>query len=185
MGTVRNSQNAVVARRIRWRRAHHLYLRFPRRNGSGWRAHRQAAGHHRQSIDFGAEEQGAKRGAAPLFDEGDSIQVMLTNLGLGVRPDLYDPHTIHWHCFRATPPIFDGVPGKCRSRCRWGATFPYYFHPTDPGTYMYHCHNEDVEHVQMGMTGIVFVRPAQNKTGNGAGAPVARDGGGASGAPKG
>jgi FtsP/CotA-like multicopper oxidase with cupredoxin domain len=25
---------------------------------------------------------------------------------------------------------------------------------------MYHCHFEDVEHVQMGMTGIVFVRPA-------------------------
>ena len=29
---------------------------------------------------------------------------------------------------------------------------------------MYHCHFEDVEHVQMGMTGMVFVRPAQNRT---------------------
>jgi FtsP/CotA-like multicopper oxidase with cupredoxin domain len=29
---------------------------------------------------------------------------------------------------------------------------------------MYHCHFEDVEHVQMGMTGMVFVRPAQNGT---------------------
>jgi FtsP/CotA-like multicopper oxidase with cupredoxin domain len=28
---------------------------------------------------------------------------------------------------------------------------------------MYHCHFEDVEHVQMGMTGLVFVRPVQNK----------------------
>jgi hypothetical protein len=27
---------------------------------------------------------------------------------------------------------------------------------------MYHCHVEDVEHVQMGMTGLVFVRPAQD-----------------------
>jgi len=27
---------------------------------------------------------------------------------------------------------------------------------------MYHCHFEDVEHVQMGMTGMVFVRPKQN-----------------------
>jgi FtsP/CotA-like multicopper oxidase with cupredoxin domain len=27
---------------------------------------------------------------------------------------------------------------------------------------MYHCHFEDVEHVQMGMTGIVFVRPLQD-----------------------
>jgi FtsP/CotA-like multicopper oxidase with cupredoxin domain len=29
---------------------------------------------------------------------------------------------------------------------------------------MYHCHFEDVEHVQMGMTGMVFVRPKQNRT---------------------
>jgi FtsP/CotA-like multicopper oxidase with cupredoxin domain len=29
---------------------------------------------------------------------------------------------------------------------------------------MYHCHFEDVEHVQMGMTGIVFVRPTQDGT---------------------
>ena len=29
---------------------------------------------------------------------------------------------------------------------------------------MYHCHFEDVEHVQMGMTGIVFVRPLQDGT---------------------
>ena len=29
---------------------------------------------------------------------------------------------------------------------------------------MYHCHFEDVEHVQMGMTGIVFVRPVQDGT---------------------
>ncbi len=28
---------------------------------------------------------------------------------------------------------------------------------------MYHCHFEDVEHVQMGMTGLVFVRPTINK----------------------
>jgi FtsP/CotA-like multicopper oxidase with cupredoxin domain len=27
---------------------------------------------------------------------------------------------------------------------------------------MYHCHFEDVEHVQMGMTGMVFVRPTRN-----------------------
>ena len=29
---------------------------------------------------------------------------------------------------------------------------------------MYHCHFEDVEHVQMGMTGMVFVRPKQNRS---------------------
>ena len=29
---------------------------------------------------------------------------------------------------------------------------------------MFHCHVEDVEHVHMGMTGPVFVRPLQNGT---------------------
>jgi FtsP/CotA-like multicopper oxidase with cupredoxin domain len=124
--------------------------------------------------------------SAPLlvFDEGDSIQITLTNLGLALRPDLTDPHTIHWHGFRNATPIFDGVPEMSIS-VPIGRDFPYYYHPTDPGTYMYHCHNEDVEHVQMGMTGIVFVRPAQNKTGNGAGAPIARYNGGAASAPLG
>jgi len=43
-----------------------------------------------------------------------------------------------------------------------GRDFTYFYRPHDPGTYMYHCHFEDVEHVQMGMTGMLFVRPAQN-----------------------
>ena len=43
-----------------------------------------------------------------------------------------------------------------------GRDFTYFYRPHDAGTYMYHCHFEDVEHVQMGMTGMVFVRPKQN-----------------------
>ena len=45
-----------------------------------------------------------------------------------------------------------------------GRNFTYFYRPHDPGTYMYHCHFEDVEHVQMGMTGLLFVRPKQNGT---------------------
>jgi FtsP/CotA-like multicopper oxidase with cupredoxin domain len=131
-------------------------------------------------------QRGFVQHSAPqmFFDENDHIQITLTNLGLAVRPDLYDPHTIHWHGFRNALPIFDGVPEMSIS-VPIGRDFPFYYHPTDPGTYMYHCHNEDVEHVQMGMSGIVFVRPAQNKTGNTAGAPVARYEGGRSTAPLG
>ena len=55
-----------------------------------------------------------------------------------------------------------------------GRDFTYFYRPHDAGTYMYHCHFEDVEHVQMGMTGMVFVRPKQNKTGAGAYRPPAR-----------
>ena len=35
----------------------------------------------------------------------------------------------------------------------------YLYRPHDPGTYMYHCHFEETEHVHMGMVGVVFVRP--------------------------
>ncbi len=130
-------------------------------------------------------QKGHTQTSAPLlfFDEGDRIQVVLSNLGLLQRPDLADSHTIHWHGFRNALPIFDGVPEMSIS-VPLGSDFPYFFHPTDPGTYMYHCHFEDVEHVQMGMDGIVFVRPAQNRTGA-AGGPVARYNGGPAQAPLG
>ncbi|MEZ4615449.1 MAG: multicopper oxidase domain-containing protein [Caldilineaceae bacterium] len=58
-------------------------------------------------------------------------------------------------------PFFDGEPTGSIS-VPVGRNFTYVFRPHDPGTYMYHCHVEDVEHVHMGMTGPVFVRPAQN-----------------------
>jgi FtsP/CotA-like multicopper oxidase with cupredoxin domain len=131
-------------------------------------------------------QKGKVQDSAPLlyFDELDSIQINLTNLGLQQRPDLVDSHTIHWHGFRNALPLFDGVPEMSIS-VPISSTFPYFYHPHDPGTYMYHCHFEDVEHVQMGMQGIIFVRPAQNKTGNAAGAPVARYNGGPASAPLG
>ncbi len=81
-------------------------------------------------------------------------------------------------------PFFDGEPTGSVS-VPVGRFFTYVYRPHDPGTYMYHCHVEDIEHVTMGMTGIVFVRPLQNKYGNSAGAPVARTNGDAAGAPLG
>jgi FtsP/CotA-like multicopper oxidase with cupredoxin domain len=35
----------------------------------------------------------------------------------------------------------------------------------EAGTYIYHCHVEATEHMQMGMIGNLYVRPRQNKTG--------------------
>jgi len=100
---------------------------------------------------------------APFFwaSQEQELKVQLTNLGLALRPDLTDAHTIHWHGFRNVIPFFDGEPTGSVS-VRVGTLFTYVFRPHDPGTYMYHCHVEDVEHVTMGMTGLVFVRPIQN-----------------------
>jgi FtsP/CotA-like multicopper oxidase with cupredoxin domain len=121
----------------------------------------------RDVTGLSATDVTAQRGhaqiSAPLlgFDQENDIKITLTNLGLSQRPDLVDGHTIHWHGFQNAIPLFDGVPELSIS-VPIGRDFTYFYRPHDPGTYMYHCHFEDVEHVQMGMTGMVYVRPTQN-----------------------
>jgi FtsP/CotA-like multicopper oxidase with cupredoxin domain len=91
---------------------------------------------------------------------GDELYLTMTNLGFVGRPDLDDSHTIHWHGFPNATAIFDGVP-EVSVAVPVARNFTYYYKAPDrPGTYMYHCHFEDVEHVQMGMDGIIFIRPA-------------------------
>ncbi|MGN6299567.1 MAG: multicopper oxidase domain-containing protein [Angustibacter sp.] len=111
-----------------------------------------------------AAQRGKAQISAPMlaFDEEDDIYLTLTNLGLVQRPDLFDGHTLHWHGFVNAIPLFDGVP-ELSLAVPIGRDLTYFYRPHDAGTYMYHCHFEDVEHVQMGMTGMVFVRPKQNK----------------------
>jgi len=96
------------------------------------------------------------------FQQDNDVYLTLTNVGFEFRPDLDDSHTIHWHGFRNPNAIFDGVPEVSIS-VPVARDFVYYFHPRHPGTYMYHCHFEDTEHVQMGMDGIVFVRPTMGR----------------------
>ena len=111
-----------------------------------------------------AAQRGKAQISAPMmsFDEEDDVTITLTNLGLLQRPDLFDGHTLHWHGFVNAIPLFDGVP-ELSLAVPVGRDLSYFYRPHDAGTYMYHCHFEDVEHVQMGMTGMVFVRPKQNK----------------------
>ncbi len=102
---------------------------------------------------------------APLIvaDEGQEIYLTLTNVGMMIRPDLFDPHTVHWHGFPEAAPIFDGVPDSSVS-INMGSSLTYYYKTPGPGTYMYHCHVEATEHMQMGMLGNLYVRPLQNGT---------------------
>jgi FtsP/CotA-like multicopper oxidase with cupredoxin domain len=102
--------------------------------------------------------------SAPMFwvDENQPYTLKLTNLGLHMRPDLTDEHTVHWHGFRNAYPVFDGEPHSGLA-VPIGRSMLLYYQPGDPGTYMYHCHFEETEHVHMGMTGTVFVRPAQDQ----------------------
>ena len=115
-------------------------------------------------------EQGilAANSPAPtiVVDEDDELFLSLTNVGMTMRPDLFDPHTVHWHGFPQASAIFDGVPDSSIS-INMGATLTYYYNAKDAGTYMYHCHVEATEHMQMGMLGNLFVHPRQNKLGDG------------------
>lgn len=100
----------------------------------------------------------------PLLDvsEGDEIYVTLTNLGFPGRPDLDDTHTIHWHGFPNQIAFWDGVP-EASITVPVGRDFEYFYNPLNPGTYMYHCHFEPVEHIQMGMIAPLIVRPQIEK----------------------
>lgn len=101
--------------------------------------------------------------SAPMFwvDELQDYTLRLSNLGLQMRPDLIDDHTVHWHGFRNAWPVFDGEPHSGLA-VPIGRKLDLFYKPRDPGTYMYHCHFEETEHVHMGMTGGLFVRPIQN-----------------------
>ena len=111
-------------------------------------------------------------------DEGDELFLTLSNVAMAMRPDLFDGHTVHWHGFAQAASIFDGLPDASIAVIP-GASMSYYYNVVDPGTYMYHCHVEAAEHMQMGMLGNLYVRPAQNRTGAGSGVPRARLGGNA------
>ena len=114
-------------------------------------------------------QQGMLAANAPaptiVVDEDDELFLSLTNVGMAMRPDLFDPHTVHWHGFPQASAVFDGVPDSSIS-INMGATLTYYYNAKDAGTYMYHCHVEATEHMQMGMLGNLFVRPRQNKLPN-------------------
>lgn len=112
-------------------------------------------------------QEGMLAGAFPapiiVLDEGDEFYLTLTNVGMSIRPDLFDPHTVHYHGFPQAAPIFDGVPDASIS-INMGSSLTYYYKVNEPGTFMYHCHVEATEHMQMGMLGNLYVRPAQNGT---------------------
>jgi FtsP/CotA-like multicopper oxidase with cupredoxin domain len=104
---------------------------------------------------------------AIAVDQGIGFYLTLTNVGMLIRPDLFDPHTVHFHGFPNASSVFDGVPDASVS-INMGASLTYYYNLVEPGTFMYHCHVEATEHMQMGMLGNLYVRPIQNRLPDGA-----------------
>jgi FtsP/CotA-like multicopper oxidase with cupredoxin domain len=98
-----------------------------------------------------------------ILEEGQELYLTMTNVGMTMRPDLFDPHSIHWHGFPNAAPMFDGLPEPSIT-ANMGASFTYYYNAAVPGTYFYHCHVEASEHMQMGMIGNLWVKPQQDGT---------------------
>jgi FtsP/CotA-like multicopper oxidase with cupredoxin domain len=95
--------------------------------------------------------------------EGQKLYLTLTNVGMMARPDLFDPHTVHYHGFPNAAAVFDGVPDASIS-INMGASLTYFYYNAEPGTFIYHCHVEATEHMQMGMLGQLYVTPKQDGT---------------------
>jgi len=101
-----------------------------------------------------------------VADEGDELYLTMSNVAMVNRPDLFDPHSVHFHGFPNASDIFDGLPEATLS-INPGSSITYYYNIQEPGTFMYHCHVEATEHMQMGMLGNLYIRPAQNRLPNG------------------
>jgi FtsP/CotA-like multicopper oxidase with cupredoxin domain len=101
---------------------------------------------------------------APLMaiDEDDEYFLTLTNVGMIMRPDLFEQHTVHFHGYPNASAFYDGVPDASVA-INIGGSFTYYYLAPDAGTYFWHCHITPPEHLQMGMVGQLYVRPRQNR----------------------
>ncbi|HWS61687.1 MAG TPA: multicopper oxidase domain-containing protein [Steroidobacteraceae bacterium] len=112
---------------------------------------------------------------APLMaiDEDDEFFLTLTNVGMIMRPDLFEQHTVHFHGYPNASAFYDGVPDASVA-INIAASFTYYYLAPDAGTYFWHCHITPPEHLQMGMVGQLFVRPRQNRVAAGANLYTAR-----------
>ncbi|MBW5444628.1 multicopper oxidase domain-containing protein [Cohnella sp. CFH 77786] len=89
-------------------------------------------------------------------NEGDRVEVVLTNIGPKKEGVRKPAHTIHFHGLD-TDQANDGVPHTSQA-ILVGESFTYRFTATHAGTYFYHCHVDTIEHMQMGMHGAFIVK---------------------------
>jgi len=102
--------------------------------------------------------------SAPTINASETQEFYLTlsTVPMVMRPDLFDSHTVHFHGFPNAATVFDGEP-MVSFGVNQGASLTYYYNLAGRGgTYLYHCHFEATEHMQMGMLGNLFIRVAKD-----------------------
>ena len=102
--------------------------------------------------------------SAPTINVSETQEFYLTlsTVPMPIRPDLFDPHTVHFHGFPNAATVFDGEPMVSLAINQGGSLTYYYNLAGRAGTYLYHCHVEATEHMQMGMLGNLIVRAAKD-----------------------
>ena len=114
---------------------------------------------------FTDDPNGSPQVPGPIIevDEGNLVEITLVNDRDPTTSELQpqgEGHTIHLHGLDVSTE-FDGVPETHGpGLVRQGERFVYRFTATHAGTYFYHCHQNNVEHQQMGMYGAIVVRAA-------------------------
>ena len=100
---------------------------------------------------------------APLMaiDEDDEFFLTLTNVGMIMRPDLFEQHTVHFHGYPNASSFYDGVPDASVA-INIGASFTYYYLAPDAGTYFWHCHITPLSICRWAWSGR-STRPRQNR----------------------
>lgn len=96
---------------------------------------------------------GSVPGSQLRVNVGEKVKINLTN-------ELPDPVTIHWHGI-TVPNNMDGIPGVTQNAVQPGESFTYEFIPEDPGTYMYHTHQDGVNQLDKGLYGSFIVEPKE------------------------
>ena len=66
-------------------------------------------------------------------DQGKKFYLTLTNVGMVIRPDLFDPHSVHFHGFPQSSTVFDGLP-ESGVAINQGASLTYFYDLVEPGT---------------------------------------------------
>ena len=72
---------------------------------------------------------------APLIDldEGDQVYLNLSNVGMIMRPDLFDPHTVHFHGFPQAAADLRRRAGSAHRHQHGRPRFTYYYKLVEPG----------------------------------------------------
>jgi zinc transporter, ZIP family len=96
---------------------------------------------------------GVVPGPAIVVNQGDTVVIDYAN-------DAATPDTIHLHGIHDIPVSMDGVPGISQPLVPTGGHFVYRFVADQPGTFIYHTHDDEAM-LDSGLYGAIIVQPSQ------------------------